>query len=98
MLLEDYCPDEGVDTVVTLLIAVLCDEERDAALPDAAGILLHHVIAHNLDVTAIGVEQEVTHDVSLGVERYAVVSVGMGVEVFLQDDVVLTLGALIWCM
>ena len=83
MLLEDYCPDEGIDAVIALLIAVLCNEERDAALPDAAGILLYHVIAHNLDVTAIGVEQEVTHDVRLRVERNAVVCVRMGVEVLL---------------
>jgi len=95
MLFEYYSPYEGIDAIVALLIAMLRDEERYATLPDTTGVLLHHVVAHNLDVAAISVEQEVTHDVRLRIERDAMVRVGMRVKVFLEQDVVLTLGALV---
>ena len=63
---------------------MLSDEEGDASLAKALGILLYHIIAHDLDVAAVRLQEIVAHDMRLGCHGDAVVGVGMLVEVILQ--------------
>ena len=77
LLLQHDCLEEGVYTVVTLHVGVLCDEERDASLAQTVGILLHHVIAHDLNITAVGFQDEVAHDMCLRRHGDAVMRIRM---------------------
>ena len=63
---------------------MLGDEEGDASLAKTPGILFYHVVTHNLNVAAVGLQQIVAHDVRLRCHGDAVVGVGMLGEVFLQ--------------
>ena len=64
---------------------MLRDEEGDASLSHALRVLGHHVVAHDLNVAAIGAQQELPDEVGLRVERDAVVDVGMLLEERLED-------------
>ena len=55
-------------------------DERDASFAQALGILGHHVVAHDLYVAAICLQQEVAHDVRLRTQRDAVVDARMLIE------------------
>ena len=67
---------------------MLCDEEGDAALPHALGVLGHHVVAHNLDVAAVGAQQEQSYEMGLRVKRDAVVHLRMSGEEILKNLVI----------
>lgn len=73
---------------------MLGDEEGDAAFSQASGVFLHHVISHDLHVTAIALQEEVAHQVSLRGEGDAMVSGRVEGEIFLQHLVELTSGAI----
>ena len=64
-LLQHDGLEERVYAGVTLHVGVLGDEEGDASFAQTAGIFLHHIVAHDLNVTAVGLQQEVAHDVRL---------------------------------
>ena len=63
---------------------MLCDEERDASLAQTVGILLHHVIAHDLNITAVGFQEEVAHDMCLRRHGDAVMRIRMLGKISLQ--------------
>ena len=65
LLFQHDSTEEGVNTEVALLVSMLCDEERYATLSQAVSILMHHVIAHNLNVMAMRFQEEFTHDMRL---------------------------------
>lgn len=65
LLAQHYGLEEGVDTAEALLVAVLGYQERDTSLSQTLGILCHHVVAHNLDVTTVVAQQVFAHDVGL---------------------------------
>ena len=53
LLLQHDGPEEGIYAVIALHEGVLSDEEGDASLAKELGILLYHIIAHDLDVAAV---------------------------------------------
>ena len=65
--------EEGFHAVVALHVGMLGDEEGDAALAEAFGILLHHVVTHDLDVAAVGAQEKFTHNVGFRAEGDAMV-------------------------
>ena len=56
---------ECVNTAEALLVAVLGYQERDTSLSQTLGILCHHVVTHDLDVTAVSAQEVFAHDVGL---------------------------------
>ena len=68
---------------------MLGNKERDAAIANTLFVLCHHIVAHNLDVTAIAAIQELAYDVGLRVKRNAVVNVGVGREELLEYAIVI---------
>ena len=63
---------------------MLGDEEGDASFAQTAGIFLHHIVAHNLYVAAVGLQQEVAHDVCLRSHGDTMVDVRMPGKELLQ--------------
>ena len=53
LLFQHDSTKEGVNTEIALLVSMLCDEERYTPFSQAVSILMHHVIAHNLNVMAM---------------------------------------------
>ena len=86
LLFEDDGLEEGVDTGITLHIGMLGDEEGDATLFQAGSIFFYHVVAHDLYVSAIGMQEKFAYEVGFGVEGDAVVELRMGVEEVFEDD------------
>ena len=63
---------------------MLGDEEGDASFAQTAGVFLYHIIAHDLNVAAVGLQQEVAHDVRLRSHGDAMVDVRMHGKELLQ--------------
>lgn len=87
-LFEYDSSEKRLDAFVALHESMLCDEKRDAALTDALRIFWYHVIAHDLDVAPVRLQQKIAYEVCLGIERDAMMHQRMVVEEFLQDDIV----------
>ena len=64
---------------------MLGNEERDAALPHALRVLWHHVVAHDLDVPAVLSQEIVADEMSLRVERNAMVHMRMGLKELVKN-------------
>ena len=67
---------------------MLCNEKRDAALPDTNLILGHHIITHDLDIPSIALLKELSDNVRLGVEGDAMMYIRMVLEECLEDGVI----------
>ena len=87
--LHDDGIEERIDTGITLLISMLGNEERDAAITNAFLVLGHHIVAHNLHVAAIAAIKEIAHDVSLRVKCYTMMYVRVCREELLEYAVVI---------
>ena len=75
---------------------MLCDEEGDASFSQTFCILLHHIISHDLNIPSVGLQQEVTHDMSLRGQGDAMVCIRIGGKVFLQHLHELSAGTIEW--
>lgn len=75
---------------------MLGDEERYASLAQAAGVLLYHIVTHDLDVASVGLQQKVAHDVCLGCQGDAMVYLWVGREELLQHFIVFGTSSVEW--
>ena len=75
---------------------MLCDKEGDASFSQTFCILLHHIISHNLNITAVGLQQEVPHDMSFRGEGDAMMCIRICSEIFLQHLHELSAGTIEW--
>ena len=83
-LLHDDCVEERAHAGKSLHVGMLGNEERNAALPDAFGILWHHVVAHDLHVASVALQEKLAHDVGFRVEGDAMMHIGVRAEELFQ--------------
>ena len=91
LLLQHNGMEQGLNALVALHECMLGDEERNAALAHALGVLGHHVVAHDLDVAAVGAKQELAHQMGFRVEGDAMVNMRMRREKLFENLVELCL-------
>ena len=72
---------------------MLCDEERDAAFAQTFRILAHHIITHDLYITAIGLKQVISHEMRLRCHCYTMMGSRMFIKVLSQHLLVLVAGS-----
>ena len=72
---------------------MLCDEERDTSFAKTFRILAHHIITHDLYITAIGLKQIISHDMRLRCQCYTMMCSRMFIKVLTQHLLVLVAGS-----
>lgn len=77
LLFQYDSTEERVNTEVALLVSMLCDEERYTAFSQTVSILMHHVVAHNLNILTVRLQQELTHDMRFRVQCDAMMHLRM---------------------
>ena len=60
--------EQALNTGIALHVSMLGDEKGDASLTNTLCVLGHHVVAHDLNVAAVALQQKLTNEVGFGVE------------------------------
>ena len=81
--------EERIDTGIALLIGMLGYQERDTAMVDTIHVFLHHIVTHNLNISAILFLKEFTHQMGLRIKGDTMVDEGMLLEELLKNGIVI---------
>ena len=68
LLMKHYRLEKRINAVVTLHVCMLGYQKRNGAFSQTLSVFFYHIISHYLYTSPIGLEQELTNDMSLGAE------------------------------